>query len=75
MMKASQQLATIKDLQHIHPKRKTSARSKADANSLLKKEACNKCIEQLQDTLTAEQLHKLERAFYTAANGYIFHKK
>ena len=60
MMKASQQLATTKDLQHIHSKKKTSATSKADTDSLLKKEACNKCIEQLQDTLTAEQLQKLE---------------
>ena len=75
MMKASQQLATTKDLQHIHSKKKTSATSKADTDSLLKNEACNKCIEQLQDTLTAEQLQKLERAFYTAANRYIFHKK
>ena len=63
MIKALQQLATTKDLQHIHSERKTSARSKADADSLLKKEACKKCIEQLQDTLTAEQLQKLERAF------------
>lgn len=42
MMKALQQLATTKDLQHIHSERKTSARSKADADSLLKKEACKK---------------------------------
>ncbi len=75
MRKASQQLATTKDLQHIHPERKTSATSKIDIDSLLKKEACNKCMEQLQDTLTAEQLRKLERAFHTAANGYTFHKK
>ena len=47
MMKALQQLATTKDLQHIHSERKTSARSKADADSLLKKEACKKCIEQI----------------------------
>lgn len=41
----------------------------------IKAEAWNGCKESLKDDLTSEQLEKLEDAFFTAAQGYIFRRK
>ena len=38
----------------------------------LKREVCNKCMEQLRGVLSAEELQKFEETFYSAADGYLF---
>ena len=41
----------------------------------IKAEVWKDCKESLKDDLTSEQLEKIEEAFYTAAQGYIFRRK
>lgn len=41
----------------------------------IKEEAWNECKESLKGDLTSEQLEKIRRCFFTAAQGYIFRRK
>ena len=41
----------------------------------LKKKTCDRCIERLKDTLNAEQIRKIEEAFYSASDGYLFSER
>lgn len=38
----------------------------------LKKKTCDRCVERLKDTLSAEQIQEFEKAFYAASDGYLF---
>ena len=52
--------------------------SNQDSNkesSLLKKEACENCMEKLKGTLSADQLKQFEDAFHEAAEEYTFERK
>lgn len=41
----------------------------------LKKKTCDRCVERLKDTLSAEQIQEFEKAFYAASDGYLFSER